>query len=242
MKDERTSEGGRVLTTRGKVCTALLAATGEEMAAKATAAFALGSDLVEFRVDLAKEPPSRLAAEIARFARKAIITVRRKEEGGGFKGSEAERLEAISSLSRLKPAYLDIELTTARENPDWFRHEVSRGPRKIVSWHDFSGTPPLRALQSVRNEASALGDIAKVVTLAKGKRDNLRVLRLYEDAPAPLIAFCMGEAGRASRLAALRLGSPVTYAALPNELVAPGQISLITTLRLKKAWEKGVLV
>ena len=39
-----------------------------------------------------------------------------------------------------------------------------------------------------------------------------------------LVAFCMGEAGRESRLDCLRKGSPFTYAALDEaEATAPGQ-------------------
>jgi 3-phosphoshikimate 1-carboxyvinyltransferase len=42
-----------------------------------------------------------------------------------------------------------------------------------------------------------------------------------------LIAFCMGEAGRESRLECLRRGAPFTYAALDgDEAVAPGQWSM----------------
>lgn len=41
-----------------------------------------------------------------------------------------------------------------------------------------------------------------------------------------LIAFCMGEAGRASRLECLRMGAPYTYAAVSeDEAAAPGQWS-----------------
>jgi 3-phosphoshikimate 1-carboxyvinyltransferase len=38
-----------------------------------------------------------------------------------------------------------------------------------------------------------------------------------------LIAFCMGDAGRESRLECLRCGAPFTYAALDKDMAAPGQ-------------------
>lgn len=65
-------------------------------------------------------------------------------------------------------------------------------------------------------------------TLHSTERQSLR------QAPGPketrrkseLIAFSMGEIGKASRLECLKLGSPFTYAALnENEVVAPGQWS-----------------
>lgn len=221
----------------GKVCTTIAAKTSEEMGRKATLAFALGTDLVEFRVDMLEESPSSMVKGLRRFARKAVITVRRKEEGGGFRGSEAERLALISELSGLKPLYVDVELSTAVENPEWYG-SLKSAPKKIVSWHDFAGTPTLSALRKARRSAGELGDVAKIVTTAKKVEDNGRVLKLYEDEPESLIAFCMGEAGTASRLASLQLGSPVTYASLPNEPVAPGQLSVSTVAGLKKLWER----
>ena len=67
----------------------------------------------------------------------------------------------------------------------------------------------------------------------------MTVLRLYEEEPEKLIAFCMGPMASFSRLVGLPLGSPIVYASLPNEPVAPGQLSVTTVKRLKRMWEKG---
>lgn len=211
------------------------------MFAKAGTALEMGSDLVEFRVDLLREPESALQAVdgLSRFARRSVVTVRRMDEGGGYAGSESKRLDLISQLAQLGPAFLDVELSTTVENPGWLSSiGIPKGSMLIVSWHDFNGTPAFKLLERRREESETRGDVAKVVTLARRRQDNLRVLKLYEQrGHGPLIAFCMGQAGRASRLAAMRLGSPVTYAALPNEAVAPGQITLGTLLRLRKVLE-----
>ena len=237
MRDEQVARPRKGRAEKlGQVCTAITAATGEEMARKATAAFALGTDIVEFRVDHAGEPPPRVAKGIARFREKAIFTVRRKEEGGRFAGTEEERLEVISELAGLGPLYLDIELSTANENPGWFA-ALPDGPRKIVSWHDFRTTPPSAILERKRDAAGVLGDVAKVVTTSRSEQDNLRVLKLYEEDPASLIAFCMGERGTVSRIEAFRLGSPVVYASLPGEPVAAGQLSVETVAGMKRLWE-----
>ncbi|MDG6926274.1 MAG: type I 3-dehydroquinate dehydratase [Nitrososphaerota archaeon] len=238
MKDELALPRVEDHKKLGQVCTTISARTAVEMVDKAQAAFDLGSDLVEFRVDLAQDSLGEMAERMLRFARKSIITVRCREEGGKFRGSEAERLEAISELTRLRPAYLDIELSTAREHPLWYAG-LPRSLRKIVSWHDFAGTPSLRVLRQKRAEARELGQVTKIVTTAKGKADNLRVLKLYEDDPQSLIAFCMGSQGSASRLASLRLGAPVVYASLPGEPVAPGQLSVTTVTGMKRLLEEG---
>jgi 3-phosphoshikimate 1-carboxyvinyltransferase len=70
-------------------------------------------------------------------------------------------------------------------------------------------------------------DIVKLVTTANAQEDVSRVMALYcepDYADGNLIAFCMGEAGKQSRLDCLKYGSPYTYAALTaEEAAAPGQ-------------------
>lgn len=151
-------------------------------------------------------------------------------------GTEERRLRAISELAEVGPVYLDVELSTANENPGWFA-ALPEGPRKIVSWHDFKTTPSSAVLERKRAAAAVLGDVAKVVTTSRSERDNLRVLGLYEEDPTSLIAFCMGERGTVSRIEGFRLGSPVVYASLPGEPVAPGQLSVETVAGMKRLWE-----
>ena len=106
------------------------------------------------------------------------MTVRRRDERGGFKGSERDRLALIASVCEARPLYVDVELSTAEANPGWFE-KLPREPRKIVSWHDFDRTPALSTLKKARAGASSLGDIAKVVTTAKRERGQ-------HDSPAAL--------------------------------------------------------
>jgi 3-dehydroquinate dehydratase I len=238
LKGEPALERRETRATRklGRVCTTISAPTAAEMAAKAATAFALGSDLVEFRIDLLAQPGPGATDELERFARKSVMTVRRKQEGGGFRGSEKERLALISEAARFGPLYVDLELRTAKENPDLIG-SLPKKSRTIISWHDFAGTPDTPVLQGVREDAAAFGDIVKIVTTAKSEGDNASVLRLYQREPSGLIAFCMGVHGTVSRLVSLQLGSPIAYAALPNEPVAPGQLSVMTMVELKRAWE-----
>jgi 3-dehydroquinate dehydratase type I len=208
------------------------------MAEKAASAFAMGTDLVEFRLDLLQRPSLDAAGELAHLARKSVFTLRPKDEGGGFKGSQRERLALISGLSELRPLYIDIELRAAESNAGWLGG-LPRTSHKIVSWHDLAETPVFSVMKQVRDRAGSLGDIAKIVTMARTGEDNLRVLRLHEEDPRNLIAFCMGEAGIVSRLVSLQMGAPIIYASLPNEPVAPGQLSVTAVTRLKKMWEAG---
>lgn len=223
----------------GKICTSIGVEDCTAMAAKAKSALALGSDMVEFRIDKLSSgtPAATIGKKLGRFAKTAIFTVRSKEEGGGFVGNEEERLELISEIAkRLKPAYMDIELATAKEHAAWFKRlssAASRPGKIILSWHDFGGTPELEVLRQVRLEEGRLGDLAKIVTMAKSPEDSLKLLMLYQERPQGLIAFCMGAEGTASRVLSLQLGSPVVYASMPGEPVAPGQLSVVTMRTLK---------
>ncbi len=82
-------------------------------------------------------------------------------------------------------------------------------------------------------------DMVKVVTFAKNPEDNLPLLSLIPYARKrrqKVVAFCMGEKGRMSRIFAPWLGSAWTYAALSKgKTSAPGQL---TVREMKDLWKK----
>ena len=150
-----------------------------------------------------------------------IATCRLSEE------SQAPQLLELAIRSGAK--YADLEM----EAPAAIGRRIREACREygtvlIRSFHDFSGTPPLEVLQSLVERARSFGgEVVKIVTTAHTEADNATVQALYKDAaPGTLVAFCMEEAGRASRLDALRYGAPFTYACLnEEEATAPGQWS-----------------
>ena len=79
-------------------------------------------------------------------------------------------------------------------------------------------------------------DIIKIVTKANEPSDNLRVLKLIPLAGqlgVPIIAFCMGEMGKISRLACIIMGGLMTFASVDeNTVSAPGQISAAHMTRM----------
>ncbi len=150
-----------------------------------------------------------------------IATCRLSEE------SQAPQLLELAIRSGAK--YADLEM----EAPAAIGRRIREACREygtvlIRSFHDFSGTPPLEVLQSLVERARSFGgEVVKIVTTAHTEADNATVQALYKDAaPGTLVAFCMEEAGRPSRLDALRYGAPFTYACLSEEeATAPGQWS-----------------
>ena len=137
--------------------------------------------------------------------------------------AEQKLLKAVEAGAK----YLDLEV----EAPSWLGRNLRQACQKygtvlIRSFHDFKGTPSrailLSMLERCRNYG---GEVAKIVTTAQSEADVERVMELYEDVlPGTLVAFCMGEEGRESRLEALAKGAPFSYASLgEDDATAPGQ-------------------
>ncbi len=166
-----------------------------------------------------------------------IATNRRREEGGRWEGSEAERRHLLEEALSLGVHGLDVELAS---ETGWRRELYARrgNTRLILSWHDFSKTPDNSALENILDEMLAAdADILKIVTWAAAPADNLRVLALIPRAQAAgreIISFCMGPLGAWSRLAAPFLGSYLTFAPFSRKKgSAPGQI---TVNEMRRMW------
>ena len=151
--------------------------------------------------------------------------------------AERRLIRAIEAGAR----YVDVELEAQKQMSKRVRSAAhENGTVFIRSYHDFEGTDSFEALKAIVEKCVYHGaDMVKIVTMAHSQEDVDKVMALYswcrEEkatgnerigvlADGGLIAFCMGEAGRDSRLEALRLGAPYTYAALSEEeTAAPGQ-------------------
>ena len=142
--------------------------------------------------------------------------------------------------------YVDVEIEAPKQMSKRVRNMAhENGTVFIRSYHDFEGTASVDALRTLVVKCHYHGaDIVKVATMASSQEDVDRVLSLYEWcdgmrgtdmenlADGGLVAFCMGDIGRDSRLECLRRGAPFTYAALDDtscaetlqaEVAAPGQ-------------------
>ena len=131
-------------------------------------------------------------------------------------------------------AYIDLEMEAPAPMSKRLRKAAQEnGTIVIRSYHDFTGTPSREKLAETAAQCREFGaEVIKIVTTARSAADVQTVLSLYEDFDR-LIAFCMGEAGRQSRLDCLAKGAPYTYAAFTeDEATAPGQWS---TASMEKA-------
>lgn len=160
-----------------------------------------------------------------------VATCRVADDGNGtWEEAEAKLSAAVEAGA----AFLDLEIEAPKEIGKRLRRACTEyGTTMIRSSHFFAGTPSDDVLRGTVEKCRKFGgEIVKIAAMAKSEEDVARVLGLYSVAEPDdqrsyeLIAFSMGEIGKASRLECLKLGSPFTYAALNgNEVVAPGQWS-----------------
>ena len=142
----------------------------------------------------------------------------------------AEESQAPEILERAIQAgakYVDLEMEAPAAIGRRIR-EASRNCGTVVirSYHNYEGTPSREVLLSILERARSFGgEVVKIVTTATCAADVEVLQSLYrEAAPGTLVALCMGPEGRQSRLDALKLGAPFTYACVSEEeATAPGQ-------------------
>lgn len=195
------------------------------------------ADLFEIRLDAFTRQPDM--AMLRRATDKPLLfTCRPQWEGGMFVGDEDERLAILQRAVASGADCLDLELKAGDSMRQALLADCAASSCPLLlSWHDFKGTPSRQALMTIFQEMYRSGaNVGKIVTTARSFPDVLRVLSLQQEAAEmefPLVAFCMGEAGRISRLATLELGGFLTYAAPDDgEGTAPGQLRATTMKRL----------
>ena len=187
-----------------------------------------GSQFFEFRLDFLEEPAAGVPA-IRNLLKqnpdvKILATCRRHQNHGRFNGSIEEQVDLLEQAAAAGAVAVDVEIESAETAPqvvDRLRNTTDL----VVSYHSFSGTPPLQKLMQRMQKIPADG--YKVVTTARKPSDLLRLMSLVAEKPgAPLILLSMGEMGFPSRVISVKMGCLYSYAA-PNSAsgTAPGQIS-----------------
>lgn len=197
-------------------------------------------EMAEIRLDRCPLGPDEIESVFSDFDLPLVATCRVSEMKGQVRSqdpsldedkveakavqlAEAALMKAIDSGA----AFVDVEIEAPAMMSKRLRREArEQGTTLIRSYHDFQGTESVEALKAIAEKCLHLGaEIVKIVTTAHNEDDTDRVMSLYNSfAPGQLLAFCMGEEGRRTRLDCLRKGAPYTYAALSeDEAAAPGQ-------------------
>ncbi|KAG0646896.1 3-dehydroquinate synthase [Hyphodiscus hymeniophilus] len=206
----------------------------------------VGSDAVELRVDLLKEPLSdgsfsnvpslSYVGEQVMLLRQRtelpiIFTTRCNRENGRFPTDNPELVyQYLYRAIQWGCEYIDVEVWL----PEEIRRKLfeQRGNSRIISaFHDLSGTFkwPSTQAQSIFEECKKYGDIVKMITVISSMSENYELEYFRSQIKAnnpdgpPLSAVNMGQIGQLSR-ALNTVFSPITHPLLPI-VAAPGQLS-----------------
>src|SRR5207237_9901437 len=151
-----------------------------------------GAQMMELRLDfLAKAPDFKRL--LANKPCPMIATVRRPQDGGRFSGSEDERRMLLRQAIVGGFDWVDLETDVADDIRRF------RNVKRIISYHNLREVPPnLEEIHATMCQQDA--DVVKIAVSAQRPTDNLRVLKLLQNAPKPTVAFCMGDLGIPSRI------------------------------------------
>jgi len=192
-------------------------------------------ELFEVRIDLIGEGWPELIRELGK---PWIACNRLADEGGGWKKSEASRLEELLKATELGADIVDIELKT--KNLDEVVRLIKTRAKCLLSYHDLVGTQPLDNLKRiVERQLTAGADMCKVVTTASSFDDNLKVLQLITAFPKEeVVSFAMGPLGPVSRILCPLVGGYFTYASIEEgKESASGQLTVRDLRKLYKMVE-----
>ena len=161
-----------------------------------------------------------------------LATIRSKAEGGKSGISEKERLRLFQNIMPFVDA-VDIELSSKKILNQVVSKAHAHKKKAIISYHNFKNTPEQKRLETiVKNCKKAGGDMVKIATFAREKKDIARLAALTLS-HKNIIVIAMGRLGIVSRIFFPALGSLLTYCPVTGPS-APGQLSLKTTATLLK--------
>jgi len=223
------------------ICIPVVAKTNEAALAQMEKGFPL-ADILELRIDRITDCDLDQLMRKKRAGKRILVTNRRADEGGSFAGTERERIALLKDAVALGADYVDIEARTEKPLLKELAAQIKKHKgrtRWIISYHDLHGTPSEGALKKRFDACSRTGaDIVKICTYAHTMDDNLSLLGLIPYARKrgrSIIALCMGEKGRISRVMAPLLGSYLSYASLEKGAEsAPGQLTVEEMKQIQK--------
>lgn len=222
------------------ICAPLVGRTREQLLSEAALVAAKKPDLLEWRVDFFEGiADTAQVVELAGRIKQAsggmpLLFTRRSSREGGEKIALTEEqviglYGAVCESGQVD--FVDFEMGNDPAHVCEVR-ERSRAARVqlVLSFHDFSATPPLDFLNQRFAEAKRLGaDIAKVAVMPRNMQDVLTLLtatlQSSEKLGIPVVSMSMGGPGAITRLCGWAFGSALSFA-VGETASAPGQLPI----------------
>lgn len=191
-------------------------------------------NVFEVRLDSLARDVRKWENKLPRLRAPLIVTARPPHEGGSNKLSLRERRDL---LTRSLPyaTYLDVELRSAFSLRSLLKLAEHKKVRRIISFHNFKSTPPVRILLAKARAAKKQGaNIFKVATRTDTPVQLARLLSFItnKNIDIPVSAMGIGKLGAISRVLLARAGSTLVYASISTRTNIEGQLSLEQLRRL----------
>jgi 3-dehydroquinate dehydratase/shikimate dehydrogenase len=182
-------------------------------------------DMLELRLDyFSRINIGEIKKLKSSFSISMIFTIRKKSQGGLFKGTEKERLKIIRDLLILEPEYFDLEYDIA-DSLIKVIYQNYPHVKLICSYHDFKKTPKdldKILISMVKKEFS----VYKIAVFANATLDSLRMLNFVRK-HKNVCGLCMGALGAPTRILSPIVDNYLNYASIDsNQKTAPGQLCL----------------
>ncbi len=180
-----------------------------------------GCGLVEIRADHLRA--DEVEGLVRRSPRPVVATVRGERDGGGFRGSEAERRRILLAALDAGARYVDVEIDGAQADL------ADAAPTRVILSHHGAACTEPELLRAYRRLAQRGAAVLKLVPQAAtvGECAAVRAaLALAAREGRALACFAAGRAGAISRLLAPGWGSWATYGSVAaGHATAPGQFT-----------------
>ena len=211
-----------------RICVSILPKSQPEAMVLINTAEAAKADFIEVRLDLLDAETN--LKELFESTKVPLIATHKMASESGFSShTEAERLQSLLKAAECGFEYVDIDLS--HPNLTEMVDNIKRlGAKPIVSYHKTDGSLSRSAMDRVLEQEIAAGaSVCKIITSAKKTEDNLAALNFVaaNSGKAKLVCFCMGEAGKSSRLLSPLFGAFFTFASLEKgDETASGQMTI----------------
>ena len=201
---------------------------------------ALKLDIAELRLDLTGFVPGWdiCARQLRDAGIPVLLTLRSPREGGRWAGDDAARLSAyLNFIAHVSAVDVEINSEIAESVA---RAAFDAGKPAILSFHEFSRTPPVAELRRIIDTGFSRGaSLVKIAALTETQADVEILSSLLHGRGDERLLSCvgMGACGAASRVELALAGSCLTYG-FADDSNAPGQISsedLLNRLRSARA-------
>lgn len=178
------------------------------------------ADLIELRLDFIKDINEINLEKLIKKTKKQVIVTDRKD-----------RLNLIKKAIELKANLIDIDISKQKIIKKIIKQN-KKNTKLIFSHHNFKRTNQKEIIKKYNKIKKSNPDIIKIATFANSINDNILILNLIKKAKKEnkkIIALCMGEKGKISRILSPTIGAELTFGSLERgKESAPGQLTAKT--------------